>query len=237
MTLLGWLAALPLILGAAAAAVSYAAFGWLAARGRAPLFARVCAGRGGRCLLRGLATAVVAQAVMVAAYPLGPLLDARPRPGRRAAGADDDTAPAVVCLHGLYHNPSAFWRIRQALGRAGRGRVLLLGYSSFRGDFEAEAGRLAERLRELVPKAAPLCFLGHSLGGLMARRLAAEPDFAGRVRSLVTLGTPHQGSALARLALGKLGRGLIPGGAILAGLDDLPDPPREIGRASCRERV
>jgi hypothetical protein len=131
----------------------------------------------------------------------------------------------VVCLHGLYHNPSAFWRIRLALGQAGFSRVLIPGYASIGSDFETEAGRLAKRLRRLAPGEGPLCFLGHSLGGLMARRLAAEPDFAGRTLAVVSLGTPHRGSALARLALGRLGRSLIPGSALLARLNALPDPP------------
>lgn len=223
MTILGWLIALPLAVGAVVAGVSYAAFGWFALAGRAVLLSRGCPGRRAACVLRGLASALVAQAIMVTAYPLGPLFQARRKPGR-LNGQDNDAAPVVVCLHGLYHNPSAFWRIRWALGRAGINRVLILGYPSFRDDFETEAARLAARLRKLVPPRAPVCFLGHSLGGLMARRLAAESDFCGRTRCVVTLGTPHQGSALARLAVGKLGRSLTPESKLFGCLNALPDP-------------
>lgn len=225
MTILGWLIALPLALGAVVAGVSYAAFGWFALNGRAVLLSRVRPGRRAACLLRGLASAMAAQAIMVAAYPLGPLLQSRRQPGGAGGGQDADAAPVVVCLHGLYHNPSAFWRIRWALGRAGISRVLILGYPSFRDDFETEAARLAGRLRQLAPPGAPLCFLGHSLGGLMARRLASEADFLGRTRCLVTLGTPHQGSALARLAVGRLGRSLAPDSGLFGRLTTLPDPP------------
>ncbi|BAH76444.1 esterase/lipase family protein [Solidesulfovibrio magneticus] len=225
MTILGWLIALPLAVGAVVAGVSYAAFGWFALAGRAVLLSRGCPGRRTACVLRGLTSALAAQAIMVAAYPLGPLLQSRRQPGPPGNSQVDDTAPVVVCLHGLYHNPSAFWRIRWALGRSGLNRVLILGYPSFRDDFETEAARLAVRLRELVPPRAPVCFLGHSLGGLMARRLAAEPDFCGRTRCLVTLGTPHQGSVLARLAVGKLGRSLTPESKLFGCLNALPAPP------------
>ncbi|HML53739.1 MAG TPA: alpha/beta fold hydrolase [Solidesulfovibrio magneticus] len=225
MTILGWLIALPLAVGAVVAGVSYAAFGWFALGGRAVLLSRVCPGRRAACVLRGLASALAAQAIMVAAYPLGPFYKARRPSGRAGNSQDGDAAPVVVCLHGLYHNPSAFWRIRWAFGRAGISRVLILGYPSFRDDFETEAARLAARLRQLMPPRAPVCFLGHSLGGLMARRLAAEPDFLGRTRCLVTLGTPHQGSALARLAVGKLGRSLTPESNLFGWLNALPDPP------------
>jgi len=224
MTILGWLIALPLAVGGVVAGVSYAAFGWFALGGRAILLSRACSGRQAACLLRGLASALAAQAIMVAAYPLGPLLQARRKPGRSGSGQDGDRAPVVVCLHGLYHNPSAFWRIRLALGRAGISRVLILGYPSFRDDFETEAVRLAARLRELVPPGASVCFLGHSLGGLMARRLVSEPEFLGRTRCVVTLGTPHRGSALARLAVGRLGRSLTPDSELLGRLNALPDP-------------
>ena len=53
----------------------------------------------------------------------------------------------------------------------------------------------------------------------------AVPDIGERVRLAVTLGTPHRGSKLAALALGGLGRSLLPASPLLARLDSLPDPP------------
>jgi len=45
-------------------------------------------------------------------------------------------------------------------------------------------------------------FVGHSAGGLVARLLLARPDLPpGRVRSLLTISTPHQGTRLADLVL------------------------------------
>jgi pimeloyl-ACP methyl ester carboxylesterase len=43
--------------------------------------------------------------------------------------------------------------------------------------------------------------LGQSIGGLVARALAARPELSGRVRSIFTTGTPHHGSDAARFAL------------------------------------
>ena len=68
-------------------------------------------------------------------------------------------------------------------------------------------------------------FFGHSLGGLFARRIMAAPDIAWRTRAAVTLGAPHRGSTLARLALGGLGRSLVPQSRLFSGLDALTDPP------------
>ncbi|WP_075356483.1 triacylglycerol lipase, partial [Desulfovibrio sp. DV] len=130
----------------------------------------------------------------------------------------------VVCLHGLYHNPAAFLALRPALVRAGFTQVLVPGYASHGTDFETEARRIAAALGRSIPAEAPLCFLGHSLGGLMARHLAAQPEFSRRTLAVVTLGTPHQGSALARLAVGRLGRSLVPGSPVLARIAALADP-------------
>lgn len=178
-----------------------------------------CRGKLYRCLASGLVTTLFSQLVMCLAYPLGKRL------GRRSSGQKNGTGPTVVCLHGLYHNPSAFLRLRPALIRAGLPHVLCPGYSSLGTEFEDVVRGLLARLRAEVPTDAPLLFVGHSLGGLVARRLAAEPDMAGRTVAVVTLGAPHGGSALAALAVGRLGRGLIPAGPIPAAVAALADPP------------
>ncbi len=171
--------------------------------------------------LAGVATGLASQAALVLTYPLG-RLGCRPGRTRRSAGPG---TPTVVCLHGLYHNAAAFLALGPALGRAGLPQVLCLAYSSFGGDFETVAQGLLARLRRSLPPQAPLLFLDHSLGGLLARRLAAEPDIGKRTLALVTLGAPHRGSELAALAVGRLGRGLVPGSPLFGMLDGLPDPP------------
>lgn len=171
------------------------------------------------CLTSGVVTTLLSQLVMCLTYPLGKVADRRSRSPWRGTG------PVVVCLHGLYHNPAAFLRLRPALIRAGLPRVLCPGYSCLGTDFEDVVRALLGRLRAEVPAQAPLLFVGHSLGGLVARRLAAESDMAGRTVALVTLGAPHGGSALAALAVGRLGRGLIPAGPIPAAVATLVDPP------------
>jgi pimeloyl-ACP methyl ester carboxylesterase len=57
--------------------------------------------------------------------------------------------------------------------------------------------------------------VGHSLGGLIARHYVQRQGGDRRVESLVTLGTPHQGSLLAHVGPTPLIRQLRPGSPLL----------------------
>jgi len=61
--------------------------------------------------------------------------------------------------------------------------------------------------------------VGHSLGGLIARYHVQKQGGDRRVESLVTLGTPHQGSVWARVLPTPLVRQLRPGSDVLRALD------------------
>ena len=115
-------------------------------------------------------------------------------------------------VHGLYHNPSIWKPLSGTLRRAGFGALHTYGYSSFGPSFGRIVEGLIKRVEEILKEnpGGKVVFIGHSLGGLLARKAIADPRLKGRVAALVTLGSPHQGSEMARLALGRLGRTLIP---------------------------
>jgi len=220
VTLVVWFLTVVCLVSAAVTALTTVFSLSEAARHGAPGFLlRPCRHRHAVCRLYGIATGLASQCVMLLTYPLGPFV------GRPPTQASDPNAPTVVCLHGLYHNAAAFLLMRPVLARHGLRRVLCLSYRSLGTDFEAVATALAARVRREAPGDGPLLFLGHSLGGLLARRIMAEADIARRTRAAVTLGTPHGGSTLARLALGRLGRGLVPESPLFPALDALPNPP------------
>lgn len=135
--------------------------------------------------------------------------------------------PPVILVHGLYHNPAAWFVMRRRLALAGFTDVRAHGYASFGRNFADIAGGLARLMLEAA-KGAPggrVLLVGHSLGGLVIRAACADARLGGtcRVAGIVTLGTPHQGSTLAgMLAVGRLGRGLAPGGEVIRLLRALP---------------
>jgi triacylglycerol lipase len=70
-------------------------------------------------------------------------------------------------------------------------------------DFRAQ--RLGFRIDTYFPD-EPVHIIGHSMGGLDARRLLAMPGWRDRILSLTTIATPHQGSIMADFAKLKVGR-------------------------------
>jgi len=64
--------------------------------------------------------------------------------------------------------------------------------------------------------------VGHSLGGLLARHLVERGGFAPRIRTVVTVATPHLGSALAALGPYRIMRQMRRGSAYLESLNSGP---------------
>jgi triacylglycerol lipase len=74
------------------------------------------------------------------------------------------------------------------------------------GSIASRAAQLCEYIRGLPePK---VNVIAHSMGGLDARYAIANLGVAGRIASLITVGTPHRGTPLADLGSGLLGEKL-----------------------------
>ncbi len=157
-----------------------------------------------RCALTGLLTCMASQMAAIGVFFLGyvPWLW---RPAKNAAR----NKPAVILIHGLYHNPGAFIRFRRILRRAGFARLYMPRYFSYGAKtFEEIAADLRAQARAVIATEGPVLFVGHSMGGLLIRALCGDPVIAANTLGAVTLGTPHQGSKLAVLAFGASGRAI-----------------------------
>ncbi|MEU3715665.1 esterase/lipase family protein [Streptomyces californicus] len=115
----------------------------------------------------------------------------------------DPTAPAaappVVLLHGFIDNRSVFLVLRRALTRHGHRRTASLNYSPLTRDIRAAAALLGRQVEAVRARTGHdrVDIVGHSLGGLIARYYVQRLGGDRRVRTLVTLGTPHGGTAVA----------------------------------------
>ncbi|MFD8147340.1 esterase/lipase family protein [Streptomyces sp. NPDC059708] len=147
--------------------------------------------------------AAVLEAVVLAGHML--LYPSGVREERREEGASGSGAgaggqlPPVLLLHGFTDNRSVFVLLRRALGAGGRRRVETYNYSPFTLDLRVTARHLARRVEELCERSGQerVDLVGHSLGGLVGRYYVQRLGGDARVRTLVTLGTPHGGTRVA----------------------------------------
>ncbi|MET8828401.1 alpha/beta fold hydrolase [Streptomyces sp. NPDC004610] len=110
--------------------------------------------------------------------------------------------PPVILLHGFIDNRSVFVLLRRYLAQHGRQQVISLNYSPLTGDIRTAAELLGRHIEALCERtgSGQVDIVGHSLGGLIARYYAQRLGGDLRVRTLVTLGTPHSGTRVAPLA-------------------------------------
>ena len=114
------------------------------------------------------------------------------------------TGEAVFVLHGLGESRQAMQPLVKHLQAGLDATVMTFGYASPRAGLAAHAGSLAQVLAGL-PQVTGVSFVGHSMGNLVVRRWLgmAKPNDTSRIRRMVMLGPPNQGSDLARLAAGN----------------------------------
>ncbi|MER7177254.1 esterase/lipase family protein [Streptomyces mesophilus] len=134
-------------------------------------------------------------------YPSG-IIQERPAPPLPEDTEDTPRLPAgphdrpVVLLHGFIDNRSVFVLLRRTLARHGRRHLASLNYSPLTCDIREAARLLGAHVEELCARTGQeqVDIVGHSLGGLIARYYVQCQGGDARVRTLVTLGTPHSGT-------------------------------------------
>lgn len=134
--------------------------------------------------------------------------------------------PTIVFLHGYVMTGRCFFLLRRRLRRAGFNRFYSISLPRAFAPLDELAAAFAEDLREVLRRAPePACVvIAHSMGGLVARRALEDPALASRVELLVTLGSPHHGTPVARYVLGANARDMEPGSAFMKRIEPVPPP-------------
>ena len=161
----------------------------------------------------GVAVEVAWAAAHLAMYPLGLVSGAAGRTNRRngLAGLSPEqrglvhhgiaaAETPILLVHGIIDNHSIFALLQRALRRRGFGTVSSYDYGLLTQDIPTAAGLLGEAIEKLAANSGyeRVHVVGHSLGGLIARYYVQRMGGDSRVHTLVTLGTPHAGTELAR---------------------------------------
>lgn len=111
-----------------------------------------------------------------------------------------DGRPAVVLVHGYMSNAGVWaWVARYLIARGHAVHTVTL--EPLFAQIEDYVAPLARRVNEVAGESGRVTLVGHSMGGLVCRAYARRVGGA-RIARIVTLGTPHHGSALAPIGHG-----------------------------------
>lgn len=134
----------------------------------------------------------------------------------------NSTQAPLLLIHGYCCNRGFWWWLKPRLEAHGHS-IATLTLEPLHGDIDSYAEQVARGVDRLCSAtgARQVILVGHSMGGLVARAyLRRYGEF--RVSRLVTLGTPHHGSTLAHLGMGRNARQMTPGSAWLKELEQTP---------------
>ncbi|MFJ7076036.1 lipase family alpha/beta hydrolase [Streptomyces sp. NPDC098781] len=172
-------------------------------------------------LLKATALEIAILAGHLLLYPSGITQERRTTPTLPTpdtAQLPTGSPPPVVLLHGFIDNRSVFVLLRRSLAQHGRQHVESLNYSPLTCDIRTAAELLGRHIEGICERTGSkqVDIVGHSLGGLIARYYAQRLGGDLRVRTLVTLGTPHSGTRVVPLANAHpIVRQMRPGSPIL----------------------
>jgi len=149
------------------------------------------------------------------------------------ASAPKVGGPPVLLIHGYFATRGSLHLLERRLVE--RGHVVMsfrLGAVFNLGDIRDSAGLIARKVESIVAQTGVthVDIVGHSMGGLVGLFYLKRLGGRHRVRRLVLMGTPTQGtwSALLGLITAPLGRAslqLLPGSPFLRELAESPLPP------------
>jgi triacylglycerol lipase len=136
---------------------------------------------------------------------------------RSDRGSGAASGEVILLQHGYVHSGAVWFPTARALEGLGY-RVFTIDQPLY-APIDTMADRFAARIHDIQAKtgAAQVTIIAHSMGGLIARAYLRKYGPA-RVRQLVTLGSPHNGTYHAYLAQGTNGRQMRPGNAWLTEL-------------------
>jgi pimeloyl-ACP methyl ester carboxylesterase len=127
----------------------------------------------------------------------------------------------VLLLHGVMCNAGVWHPLKRQLAARGIGPLYALSYGPPLASIDVFAAQAAAKIDTIIEAtgAAQVVIVAHSMGGLVARAYLRRWGGA-RVRRVITIGTPHGGSMLARGLPGRSLAQMRPGNAWLAGLGE-----------------
>jgi pimeloyl-ACP methyl ester carboxylesterase len=169
--------------------------------------------------LRGLSTALLRETLAFCATTFASIAEPCRQAPREDAGRAAAASP-VLLIHGIVCNRAVWRPLLARLAARGFAPVRALNLEPLFADIDTHAASVVQALRELqrASDGRPVAIVAHSMGGLVARA-ALRVCAPGLVSRIVTIASPHHGTALARLFRSAPARQMRPGSAWLQALN------------------
>jgi pimeloyl-ACP methyl ester carboxylesterase len=131
-------------------------------------------------------------------HPLAPWLDRLDPPP-----ADRHGTP-VLLVHGFFSNGGFWWGIKRWLHDKGISNLYTVNLEPVFSDLDELSLRLERRIEQVcgISGHERLLLVAHSMGGLVCRAYLQSAG-SRRIAGLITMGSPHHGTALAWLVPGR----------------------------------
>lgn len=143
-----------------------------------------------------------------------------PLPGARGRGPRP-----IIMLHGYAMNRANFVPLAYRLARVGLGPIVGFEYWTL-GRVAAGARQLAWFVEHVqaITGSPQVDIIGHSMGGVVGRYFVQLLGGDGAVANLVTIGSPHVGTAVSEFGIGHPTRELLVGSTLVQRLAAAPPP-------------
>jgi pimeloyl-ACP methyl ester carboxylesterase len=127
------------------------------------------------------------------------------------------TGRPILLVHGYLHDSSAWVYLKRRLARAGGGPVYCWNLPSCFASIETFAQAMQGKIDQIARECGrcdPI-LIGHSMGGLVSLWYATRIAPKGAIRDVITIGSPLQGTHMARLGWGLCAREMERGSPFL----------------------
>lgn len=111
----------------------------------------------------------------------------------------------LLLIHGIFHNHSAFFKIKRQLLSHGWDKIYTINLSTYSQGIEDLAILTEKKVDAILEQtnSDKVDIIAHSLGGIIARYYIQILTGHQKVKHCITLGTPHQGTLLSNVGIGK----------------------------------
>jgi predicted alpha/beta hydrolase family esterase len=119
----------------------------------------------------------------------------------------DKNQKPILLVHGLYFNSSIWMYYRHILNKSEVGSVFTINLGNPCGSIEEHSLKVKEKMAEIqkITGQSDIMLVGHSMGGLVALNCALnhKETNQSKITDVVTIGSPLQGTHIAKIACGK----------------------------------